>query len=124
MSVGELFVQKLTRALWYIDPHHSKFASRNIHLPPQLGSFEGYDYKHKKEKEPQLSVSGISHHVQELSNLLMQPWFHHRRFELLRKEVEMLVEGLQKYGEYLKGRSEFMIEHHQSMTQSQKVDDR
>ena len=124
VSVGELFMQKLTRALWYIDPHHSKFAGRSIHLPPQLGSLEDYnDYRCKKEKEPQLSVSGISIHVQELSGALMQPWFHHRRFELLRTEVEMLVEGLQKYCEYLKGRNEFMTEHHQSMTQSQLLDE-
>ena len=124
MSVGKLLVQKLTRALWYIDPHHSKFASRNILLPPQLGSFEGYnDYKRKNEMEPPHSGSSISHHVEELSGLLMQPWFHHRRFELLRKEVEMLVDWLQKYCEYLKGRKEFMIEHHKSTSESQVVDD-
>ena len=124
MSVGEVFVQKLTRALWYIDPHHSKFTSRSIHLPPHLSSFEGYnDYKRKKEKEPQLSVSDISHRIQELSGALMQPWFLHKRLEILRSEVEVLVEGLQKYSEYLKNRNESMVEHHQSMTQSQLVDD-
>ena len=117
-------MQKLPRALWYIDPHHSKFASRSIHLPPQLGSLEGYnDYKRKKEKEPQLSVSGIDHHAQELSGALMQPWFYQKRYATLRNEVERLVESLQKYCEYLKNRNNFMIEHHQSMTQSQVVDD-
>ena len=35
----------------------------------------------------------------------------------------MLVESLQKNCEYLKNRNDFMIEHHQSMTQSQVVDD-
>lgn len=35
----------------------------------------------------------------------------------------MLVEGLQKYCEYLKIRNDFMIEHHQSTTQSQVTDD-
>ena len=58
MSVGEVFMQKLTRALWYIDHHHFKLASCSIHLRPHLGSFEGYnEWKRKKEKEPRsLSV--------------------------------------------------------------------
>ena len=37
--------------------------------------------------------------------------------------MEILGEGLQKYCEYLKSRNKFMIEHHQSMIQSQVVDD-
>ena len=94
MSVGEVFMQKLTRALWYIDPHHSKLASCSIHQPTHLGSFEDYnDWKRKKEKEPQLSVSDINHHIQELSGVLMQPWFCKKRFEVLRNEVEVLVDG-------------------------------
>ena len=49
-SVGESLTQKLTRALWYIDPHHDKFVARGIQLPPHLGTLEGYnDYKQKRE---------------------------------------------------------------------------
>ena len=115
-SIGESFMQKITRALWYIDPHHEKFADRGIHLPPHLGAFQGYnDYKRKKEKEPRISADELNHHVQELSGMLMQPWFCKRRFELLRNEVKMFVDAMQKYGEYLKGKSALMKEHHQSM---------
>ena len=32
-QTGSNFVHKLTQALWYIDPHHSKFVEHGIHLP-------------------------------------------------------------------------------------------
>ena len=103
--------------MWYIDPHHEKFASHGIKLPPSLGAFHGYnDYmRKKKEKEPRLSADELSDQLQELSGMLMQPWFYKRRFELLRNKVEMFVDALQKYRDNLKGKSSLMKEHHQSM---------
>ena len=96
-SVGKSLTQKLTRALWYIDPHHDKFVAH--------GTLEGYnDYKRKKERVPQLSAVQLNEHVQELSALLMQPWFTIKRFELLRQEVEGLVGAMHKYCEYLRGK--------------------
>ena len=114
-SVGESLTQKLTRALWYIDPHHDKFVARGIQLPPHLGTLEGYnDYKRKKERVPQLSAVQLNEHVQELSALLMQPWFTIKRFELLRQEVEGLVGAMHKYCEYLRGKDLEIKKHHQS----------
>ena len=52
---------------------------------------------------PQLSAVQLNEHVQELSGLLMQPWFTIKRFELLRQEVEGLVGAMHKYCEYLRG---------------------
>ena len=110
-SVGESLTQKLTRALWYIDPHHDKFVARGIQLPPHLGTLEGYsDYKQKKERVPQLSAVQLN----KLSALLMQPWFTIKRFELLRQKVEDLVGTMHKYCEYLRGKDLEIKKHHQS----------
>jgi len=59
-STGERSVQKITRALWYINPHHEKFASCGIKLLPSIGVFHCYnDYKRKKEKEPRISADEL-----------------------------------------------------------------
>ena len=61
-QTGSNFIHKLTQALWYIDPHHSKFVERGIHLPDCFSTYKGYnDFKRKKEKEPRLSREGLEH---------------------------------------------------------------
>ena len=39
-SIGERFVKQLTSTLWYLDSHHQKFSSRNIHLPRSSAFFK------------------------------------------------------------------------------------
>ena len=57
-STGVSFVRKLTRALWYLDPHHSKLNDRSF------TQFQGYnDFRRRKEKELRLSVSGLDEHI-------------------------------------------------------------
>ena len=57
-QTGGSFVYKLTQALWYIDPHHSKFAQCGIHLPECFSIYQGYnDFK---RKEPRLSKDAWS----------------------------------------------------------------
>ena len=113
-SIGVKFTQKLSRALWYLDTHHDKFMSRGIPLPPVLGSLQGYnDFRRKKEKEPRLSVESFEHHIQQLTDSLMQPWFLQKAFDPLRNEVGILVDAMHKYCEYLKDKSSKVTEHHQ-----------
>ena len=101
-QTGSNFVHKLTQALWYIDPHHSKFVGRGIHLPDRFSMYRGYnDFKKKKEKEPRLSKEGLEQHIQQLSTILMQPWMSSKRFEVIRKDVDKLVNSLHAYKEYL-----------------------
>ena len=76
----------------------------------------------RKKKEPRLSADVLTQHVQELSELLMQPWFCVKRLEMLRKEVEMLVDAMQKYSEYLNGKNANMQKHHQSIEPCQLTD--
>ena len=101
-TAGVNFVRKLSKCLWYLDPHHYKLRNQGIHLPQRFTAFTGYnDYKKKKEKPPRMSSEDLNFHIQELSGTLMQPWFAVKRFELLRKDVESLVESLDKYKSYL-----------------------
>ena len=45
-TTGTNFVRKLSRCLWYIDPHHEKLWKQGVHLPEQFLGFTGYnDYK-------------------------------------------------------------------------------
>ena len=76
LTTGVNFVGKLSKCLWYIDPHHHKFASRGMKIPTRFESFQGYnDFKKHKKKEPRISSAEINVHVHELSGCLMQPWF-------------------------------------------------
>ena len=46
-----------------------------------------------------------THHVQLLSEILMQPWFHHSRYSELHCSTEKLVEVMRKYHMYLQSNS-------------------
>ncbi len=102
-TTGVNFVGKLSRCLWYIDPHHNKFASRGMKIPRRFEMFQGYnDYKKKKKKqEPRLSSTELSAHVHELSGSLMQPWFSVQCYQELRGDVEKLMDALKMYCDYL-----------------------
>ena len=114
-QTGSNFVHKLTQALWYIDPHHSKFVEHGIQLPDCFSMYKGYnDFKRKKEKEPRLSREGLEQHIQQLSTILMQPWMSSKRFEAIRKDVDKLVDSLHAYKEYLLHQCDRVKSHQQS----------
>lgn len=101
-SVGVNFVQRLSNALWYLDPHHSKFTNRSIVIPERFSVYTGYnDFRRKKEKEPRLSTEGLEQHIGQLSSLLMQPWMTGKRFEAICSDIEKLVDALHAYKSYL-----------------------
>lgn len=122
-TIGESFVQMLTKALWYLDPHHSKFESRHIHIPDTFKMFSGYnDYKRKKEKAPQLSADELDYHIQQLGGMVLQPWMSSDLFLSLKSEVENLVEAMRKYYQYLVDKNSVMTLHHHSMESSQTLE--
>ena len=94
-TTGVKFVGKLSRCSWYIDPHHSKFASRGMKIPSRFEVFQGYnDYKKNKKREPRLSLTDLNVHLHELSGSVMQPWFSVQRYKELRGDMEKLVDAL------------------------------
>ena len=111
-DTGANFISKLSHTLWYLDP---QFSQRGIHIPERFMTYKGYnDYK-KKEKEPRLSSDGLQQHIEQLNSMLMQPWMSSKRFDLIRTDIEHLLDALCKYKEYLASKNELMKEHHQSL---------
>lgn len=114
-TVGKKCVKVLCGALWYLDPHHSRFRDRSIAIPTSFEKFHGYnDWKKKKEKCPQLSQAELDRHVQAISTLLSQPWSHKPHFKPLQSKLVQLVEALKQYLNYLKKHNEAMKVVHSS----------
>ena len=101
-SIGEKFVSTITAALWYLDSHHQRLASRGIRLPKEVGVLQGYnDWRKKKMKEARISSSGLDGPVQSLSRTLFQPWLAKREYTELRSLTEGITDAMHKYKEYL-----------------------
>ena len=119
-ATGVTFFQKLSQALWYLDPHHSKFADRGISIPHLFSTYRGYnDFKRKKEKEPRLSTDGLNHHIEQLNNLLLQPWMSGTRVEVLRSDIDKLVDALHRYKQYLVSQNERVNKSHHQQSADQ-----
>ena len=106
-DIGKSCLHKLAQCLWYRDSHHQKFVDRGMKLPMRFSSFQGYnDYKRKKEREPRLSARELNHHVELLSEMLMQPWFFHACFKSIRNDVSELTDVMHQYATYLLEKNE------------------
>lgn len=115
-TTGVNFVGKLSKCLWYIDPHHGKFSSRGIKIPSRFEAFQGYnDFKKNKKKEPRLSSVELNVHIHALSESLMQPWILVRAFQELREDIEALVDALKKYSDYLAAQTKQVTEHQKQL---------
>ena len=91
ISTGRSFIRMLSQALWYLDPHHTKFQGQGMHIPDRFCSFTRYnDFKWKREKEPHLSAEGLHQHIEQFSIILMQPWLSAKRFDVICGDVEQL----------------------------------
>ena len=94
-TIGVRLVTKLSKCLWYIDPHWDKLVSRGVHMPVRFARFRGYnDFRQQKRKVTQLCSSVLNDHIQELSGLVMQPWFALDMFKELRNDIEQLADCL------------------------------
>ncbi len=65
-------------------------------------------------QEPRLSNEVLEQHIQQLSTILMQPWMSSKRFEVIRKDVEKLVDSLHAYQKYLLRQCDRVKSHQQS----------
>ena len=54
-DTGRKLISTLTKVLWYLDPHHHKFAARGLSMPKALGGFTGFiDWKSTHKKMPRV----------------------------------------------------------------------
>jgi len=112
-DIGKSCTHKLAQCLWYLDSHHQKFADRGMKLPMKFSSFQGYNnYKRKKERKPRLSAKELNHHVELLSDIVMQPWFSHACFKIIRKDVAELTDVMHQYAAYLLEKNEKVKDNH------------
>ena len=108
-SIRERFVKQLTNTLWYLDSHHQKFSSRNIHLPKEFSSFQGFNnWKRRKIKQPALTSPELECHVRAPSGILSQPWIAKNEYSELKSLLEKLMDGMHKYMNYLTRKNDEM----------------
>ena len=85
-----------------------------MHIPDCFSSYTRYnDFKRKREEEPHLSVMGLHQHIEQLSIILMQPWLSAKKFDVIRGDVENLVDILHSYRKYLTSKCQKMKLHQQ-----------
>ena len=53
-------------------------------LPARFAAFQGYNDFIRKKEELRRSADGLNHHLEELSAVLIQPWFSVKQFEVVR----------------------------------------
>ena len=61
-----------------------------------LGSLEGY-MTTKERKDAQAFCIALDEHIQQLNEILMQPWLARTHFQVLWQELECLVGAMHKY---------------------------
>ena len=99
---GGNFVSVLTNALWYLDPQLEKLAQRHIHLPELYSKLKGYrDMRKAHQKIPEIKSVDMEYHVGKLADILMAPWSMNKQFSNFRSALSQLVDGMQKYLDYL-----------------------
>ncbi|CAG8607329.1 5784_t:CDS:2, partial [Gigaspora rosea] len=121
-TLGKEFVNRLTSALWYIDPHISTLRARSYHLPvlfTQLKTYQNgksYDefYYTSHHKKRQLSQQRLAHLSSSLEISISQPWASSDRWCQVMPEVLSLIEILKKYSYYLITTTASMNELHYS----------
>ncbi|RIB08543.1 hypothetical protein C2G38_2211423 [Gigaspora rosea] len=121
-TLGKEFVNRLTSALWYIDPHISTLRARSYHLPvlfTQLKTYQNgksYDefYYTSHHKKRQLSQQRLAHLSSSLEISISQPWAISDRWCQVIPEVLSLIEILKKYSYYLITTTASMNELHYS----------
>ncbi|CAG8830612.1 39030_t:CDS:2, partial [Gigaspora margarita] len=106
---GKTFINRLTSALWYIDPHLSTLYAHLYHLPAlftQLKMYQDgksynefyYTSYHKKNQLSQQKLADLSNSL-EIS--ISQPWASSNRWSKVMLAILSLIEILKKYSDYL-----------------------
>ncbi|CAG8845776.1 25202_t:CDS:2, partial [Gigaspora margarita] len=86
-TIGEVFLNKLTTFIWYIDEHHSKFSDRSLYfsdfirelIPYKNNQFYKKDSHHKKGL---LERTKLELYIDAIKESLDQPWANNSTVEL------------------------------------------
>ncbi|CAG8801186.1 24546_t:CDS:1, partial [Dentiscutata erythropus] len=121
-TIEKEFINHLTSALWYIDPHLLTLKARSYHLPTlftQLKTYkndESYNnyYYTSYHKKNQLSQQKLTHLSSSLELSISQPWASGDIWNKVMLAVLSLIEVLKNYSNYLIATTTSMNELHYS----------
>ena len=108
-TIGKKFVNRLTDALWYIDPHLSTLNARSYHLPvlfTQLKTYQGDEiynkfYNTSHHRKNPLSHQKLAQLSSSLELSISQPWACDDMWNQVIPAIVSLIEIMRKYSEYL-----------------------
>ena len=121
---GQNFITRLTKAIWYLDPHLDKMHLRGCHLPKIFCDLQTYQHNdvfnkfyhtshHKKSSLAQDELLHLAHSI-ELS--LGEPWAINDIWKDIASEILELPSMMRKYCDHLQKTNNNMKLLHQSNT--------
>ncbi len=109
---ADCIVATLVDVLWYLDPHRERFKERSIHLPfSQFNNY--YDWKAQKKPKPVVKSADLKDRMDELSSILMKPWWKNDHVQVLKAKMDQMLDGMAKYHKYLNRNNECNTERRQ-----------
>jgi hypothetical protein len=102
-------VERLTKAIWYIDPHLEKLHSRGCHLPSLFNSLPVYQqnsvyneyYQRMKKKKPQLTRLELFHLANSIELSLAEPWATKASWQEVISNIFEFTSMMKKYSDHL-----------------------
>ena len=122
--LGKSFIERLTAALWYIDPHRMKFTERSIPLGELFDELDQYQknqhynlyYFTGKHAKYNLMRDKLEKFASLLELSMAQPWASNEIWENIIEEVFVLTSSMQKYASTLEKINISMKQIHMSDT--------
>ncbi|PKB96978.1 hypothetical protein RhiirA5_433923 [Rhizophagus irregularis] len=108
-TYGRRFIERLTKAIWYIDPHLEKLRSRGCHLSLLFSSLPVYQqngvyneyYQRMKKKKTQLTRLEIFQLVNSIELSLTEPWASKGYWQEVVSNVFDFTSMMKKYSNHL-----------------------
>jgi len=112
-TLGKEFIERITNALWYIDPYLELLCSRSCHLPAlfkKLTTYASDDpdrnvynivYRTSHHKKEPISHQKLDLLIKSLELSVGQPWVNDNEWNNIIPAVIALIEMMRKYSEHL-----------------------
>ncbi|CAG8754096.1 2403_t:CDS:2, partial [Racocetra fulgida] len=105
-TIGEVFLNKLTTLIWYIDEHHSKFFDRSLYFPnfiKELAPYTNNQFykKGSHHKKGMLERDKLELYINAINESLDQLWASSTSWRPFITQVHQFISTIQKYIEYL-----------------------
>ncbi|CAG8605100.1 7312_t:CDS:1, partial [Scutellospora calospora] len=123
-TIGKSFIEHLTAALWYIDPHCIKFTARYLSLGELFNELDQYKkdqhynlfYNTGKHAKSNLKHDKLEQLASSLELSAIQPWAANNNWALIINEVFILISSMRKYANNLEQINQAMKKIHLSDT--------